>query len=190
MIRAFERVSEKFALLSSLVRILAADDVGEVQVLRVDGLVGELRDGVQRFQEYGFSSNPPEGSTGVAIALGGNREDLVVVGTEHRSSRRRNLPVGAAAIYSNAPAQTECSVDSSGNASLVAALTAAVRGESGVLIQSTSGSVAITAGASSIVIGPSGITITGPTVTINGINFSTHVHGGVQAGAGTTGAPQ
>jgi len=174
----------------SFVKLVTIDDSADLQVVRLEGLIGELRDGVPRLAEFGFASSPPEGSQGVAVAVGGSRENLVVVATEHRGSRRRNLPTGAAALYAAAGGTTECVVDAAGNASLLAHAVATLRGESAVVVQASSGAVAITAGASSIIVTDAGIQISAPTVTINGIDFSTHVHGGVQAGAGTSGVPE
>lgn len=187
MIRAFERVAEKFRLLSSLVKIVTADDAGPIQVLRVEGLVGELREGVSRFGEFGFASNPPAGATGVALALGGNREDLVVIATEDRDSRRKNLPEGAAVVYAAAPGATELALDPLGIATLRAYLGATIQANQDVSVSSVNGSILLIAGPSSILIGPSGIAISAPSITLNGVNWQ-HTHN--DPVSGVTGPPQ
>jgi phage gp45-like len=48
------------------------DDL-KCQGLQVSLLNGEVRDKVEHFQPYGFTSHPPPGSEGVFLAVGGNR---------------------------------------------------------------------------------------------------------------------
>lgn len=51
------------------------------------------------------------------------------------------------------------------------------------------GGVVLAAGAARVEVSPAGITLDGVPVIINGIDFATHVHTGVQPGGGNTGGP-
>ena len=79
----------------------AVHDDGEQQFVDAKGLIGEKFEKIHRTQEYGVSSNPPSGSQGLLLALGGRSDRVAMVGTYHPSSRRKNLPAGAVALHDN-----------------------------------------------------------------------------------------
>ena len=182
VVAAFRRVSRRFRLLASIGRQLIIDDSGPIQVLRVEGLVDEVRDDVPRMGQFGFASSPPEGTRHVLLAIGGNRENLVSVACEHGGKRRTLESPGSSGIYADAAA---------GSTEVVAWADGIVRalGAAGVEIEASGGAVSFTAGAASITLDPvAGVTISGPFVTINGINFLTHVH--PDPVSGNSGPPQ
>lgn len=74
-----------------------ADDTKPIQEVQVSSLNDSSR--VQRFQQFGFTSNPPPGTEGIFLALGGNAENGVIVATENRDLRKKGLAVGEVAIY-------------------------------------------------------------------------------------------
>lgn len=76
-----------------------ADDSDGMQVVKLNLLAGETRDKVERFQNFGFTSNPPANSECVALAIGGNRDHLIVVVAGDRASRIKNLETGEAAFH-------------------------------------------------------------------------------------------
>lgn len=79
--------------------IESADDTDGMQVLKINLLAGETRDKVERFQNFGFTSNPPTKSEGVALAVGGNRDHLIVVVAGDRVSRIKDLKSGESAFH-------------------------------------------------------------------------------------------
>lgn len=78
-----------------------ADDSDGMQVVKLNLLAGEARDKVERFQNFGFTSNPPANSECVALAIGGNRDHLIVVVADDRASRVKGLNTGESAFYRN-----------------------------------------------------------------------------------------
>jgi len=76
------------------------DDKG-VQLTKISLFHEEVREGVERIQNFGFTSNPPVDSELVAVFVGGNREHGFVVATDHRASRKKNLQPGECAIYTD-----------------------------------------------------------------------------------------
>lgn len=68
------------------------------QQLQVELLKGELRDGVERMQNYGFTSHPHGGGDVAAACVGGNREQCIVLVVDDRRYRL-NLRPGEAAMY-------------------------------------------------------------------------------------------
>lgn len=79
--------------------IQAVKDSGNLQVLKLSMLRDELKEDVERIQEYGFTSNPPKGSEAVVVFPQGNREFGVVIATDSATYRLKNLPEGAVALY-------------------------------------------------------------------------------------------
>jgi phage baseplate assembly protein V len=144
------------------------DDAPGVQKVQVKLLAGEVRDGLERVQQYGFSSVPPVGSEAVVIFVGGNRDHGVVIGTEARGQRHAGQAAGTVAVY-----------DSAGH---VIVLT-----PSGIQIDGGGHEITITNCPKITQDGD--IVVTGDVVA-NGISLHDHVHGGVQSGGSTTGAPQ
>jgi len=78
-----------------------ADDSDGMQVVKLNLLAGEARDKVERFQNFGFTSNPPANAECVALAVGGNRDHLIVVVADSRNDRVTGLETGESAFYRN-----------------------------------------------------------------------------------------
>ena len=47
-----------------------------------------------------MTSFPPKGCEGVALFIGGERQDPIVISTHHKTSRKTNLKEGEVSIYS------------------------------------------------------------------------------------------
>jgi phage baseplate assembly protein V len=62
-------------------------------------LAGEVTDGVEYFEHYGFTSAPFPGAEGVFLAVGGARETGVIVATGDRRYHLRGLAAGEVAIF-------------------------------------------------------------------------------------------
>ncbi|HEV2364036.1 MAG TPA: phage baseplate assembly protein [Caulobacteraceae bacterium] len=86
-------------------RVTLVDDTGVVQILQADfGPMGPsgsmaLRDNTPRLAEFGFASNPPAGAHFVALSIGGDRSNTVVIATGHQATRLKNLAPGDSALY-------------------------------------------------------------------------------------------
>ena len=76
-----------------------ANDSDGMQLVKVNLLAGESREKVERFQNFGFSSNPPASSECVALAMGGNRDHLIVVVCDDRKTRVKGLATGESVQY-------------------------------------------------------------------------------------------
>lgn len=76
------------------------NDSGALQVMQVDGLADETRDGVERVQNFGHTGVPPKGAVHVCVAVMGNRDHLAIVACEHPEHRPKGLAEGEAAVYS------------------------------------------------------------------------------------------
>ena len=75
------------------------NDAGGLQIMQVDGLEGETRDGVERIQNFGHSGNPPAGAVAAGVSVMGSRDHLVLVACDHPDHRVKGLAPGESALY-------------------------------------------------------------------------------------------
>lgn len=75
------------------------NDATAVQTLQAELLAKEVRSDLERYQEYGFTSNPHPGADAIVACLGGHRDHAVVIAVEDRRYRLRNLKQGQVALY-------------------------------------------------------------------------------------------
>ena len=81
--------------------LATTDDENGMQLQQVSLLRDEAKTAVERFQNYGFSSNAPADSECIVVFVGGGRDHGVVVGVDDRATRFTGLAAGEVAIYTN-----------------------------------------------------------------------------------------
>jgi phage baseplate assembly protein V len=81
------------------VEIVEVDDRGTQQRAIVRGLADEEMKLAYRGQYFGETGNPPPGSDGFALLVGGRPDQAVLLGIEHKDHRVRDLKPGEKAIY-------------------------------------------------------------------------------------------
>lgn len=69
------------------------------QNLQIQTLADATDDDVERFQNYGFTSVPPEGSEAIVMAVGGRRDGLVAIAVEDKRCRPKGLSPGDVRVY-------------------------------------------------------------------------------------------
>ncbi|MEE1920314.1 phage baseplate assembly protein V [Pseudomonas asiatica] len=72
-----------------------------LQTLQMRLTAGEVKDDLEHFEPYGFTSHPKPGAEGVALFLGGDRSHGVVVCVSDRRFRLKELQPGEVAIYTD-----------------------------------------------------------------------------------------
>lgn len=77
----------------------AISDATDVQSVQISGQSGFELDEVERMQEYGFTSVPVSGAESVGVAVGGSRDHTIIVATDDRRFRLKNLKSGEVALY-------------------------------------------------------------------------------------------
>lgn len=209
--RAIAPIQRRVMLAIGRAVIRASRDGEGMQVLKVSLLDGELRDRVERMQEYGFTSRPLDGCEAAAVFVGGDRGHGLIVATDDRRHRKTGLQPGEAALYTDegdyillkrgrivevvagsaldvtAPeatvtASTKVTLDTP-EVEISGNLTVAglITGQAGLSVSGGSGAAASIEG---------DLEVTNGDVEADGISLKTHVHGGVTSGNETTGAPQ
>ena len=77
----------------------AVVDSGQIQLIKVEGLEGEVIDNVERLQNFGHTSNPPEGGEVILACIGGNKDHPVAIVVDGGKYRLRGLKPGESALY-------------------------------------------------------------------------------------------
>ena len=81
--------------------IETVNDTDGMQLVKLNLLAGEARDGVERFQNFGFSSHPPDSAECVAVAIGGNTDHLIIIVADDRASRITGLLKGESVQFND-----------------------------------------------------------------------------------------
>jgi len=89
----------KSILARGTVVLAAADRL--MQTLQVRLTAGELKDNVEHFEPYGFTSHPKAGAEVLTMFLNGDRSHAVVVVAADRRYRIKELKPGEVAIYTD-----------------------------------------------------------------------------------------
>lgn len=71
----------------------------ELQELQVELLSGEVLDGVEHFEPYGYTSNPHAGFEPIAASMAGKRSHTVCIVAADRRYRLKGLANGEVALY-------------------------------------------------------------------------------------------
>ncbi len=97
--RTLNQIGRRLRLIvdRAVVRIVT-DSLGR-QNLQVQSLADATNDDVERFQNYGFTSVPPEGSEAIVLAVGGRRESMVAIAVEDKRCRPKGLESGDVCVY-------------------------------------------------------------------------------------------
>lgn len=99
--RAMKPLKDRVFLMAGKALIAAVNDANGIQETQIKVLKGESMERVPRIQNFGFSSNPPAGSEAIVLALGGNRENLIVIACENREVRVKQLESGESVVYTD-----------------------------------------------------------------------------------------
>lgn len=91
----------KISLMLGRAVIKLVNDARAVQTNQLSILKDEVRDDVERFQEYGFTSVPLPGCEAMVGFFGGDRNHGIVFATEDRRYRLKGLEGGEVALYTD-----------------------------------------------------------------------------------------
>lgn len=72
-----------------------------MQQLQVELLKGEVLDGVEHFEPYGFTSHPLAGAEVLAVSLNGRRENTIALCVADRRYRKQSLAPGESALHNH-----------------------------------------------------------------------------------------
>ncbi len=99
VIALIERLRTRIANTVVRVVVKAVKDSQQIQELQVEMLASEVREDVERIQDYGFTSNPKPDAEGIAVCVDGRRGHSVIIAVDDRRYRIGNLESGEVAVY-------------------------------------------------------------------------------------------
>lgn len=103
MIRAIAKLTaplqRRIMLMVGRAVVNLVNDSLALQGVQVSLLADEVRDNVERFQNYGLTSHPHPGAEGIVVCVGGSRDHAVVIACDDRRYRLVGLEQGEVALY-------------------------------------------------------------------------------------------
>lgn len=99
--RAIAPLKNRVLLMVGRAILTAVKDDKTIQQVSIQALANEALEKVERYQEFGFSSNPPAGTEGIMLSIGGNRGNSVIIATDNRATRKKNLLSGESTLYTD-----------------------------------------------------------------------------------------
>lgn len=79
----------------------AVSDKPGRQFVQFEALQNEVKDGIERVQQYGFTSHPIPGASVVFVCVGSNRDHPVAIAVDDPRYRKANMSPGEVAIYTD-----------------------------------------------------------------------------------------
>lgn len=101
MKKMIDPLRKRVMTLAARAIIKLVNDATAIQKIQATVLNNEVRENNERFQEYGFTSVPISGAEGVILRMGSNSDHGIIIATEDRRYRLRNLESGEVAIYTD-----------------------------------------------------------------------------------------
>lgn len=92
-------VRNRIASLVGRCLIAAVDDSKAIQIVQLSGVGGRVLGGVERIQNFGFSSVPPADAEAVVLCVGGSTESPIVIVCDSGKNRKKNLTAGDSCQY-------------------------------------------------------------------------------------------
>jgi phage gp45-like len=77
----------------------SVDDSNDIQLINGSGVNGSSREGMERIQNYGLSSNPPSDAPSVGVNIGGNVDRYVIIAMDGGQYRVKALKEGEVCLY-------------------------------------------------------------------------------------------
>jgi phage baseplate assembly protein V len=96
-----QELSRRVAMGSTRGRMAIVDDGKKLQQVQVELYADEVKDNVERFQQYGFTSVPLAGAEAIGVFLGGGRDHGIVIAIDDRRYRLTKLKNGDVALYTD-----------------------------------------------------------------------------------------
>lgn len=116
--RLVSPLARRVRLTVSRALVQLVDDTTLLQTVQLAVRADELRDQVERFQQYGFTSVPLPNAEAVLLLVGGDGDHPIVVAVEDRLIRPTGLLPGEWALYTKAHGVRVKAVEADGSLEL------------------------------------------------------------------------
>jgi phage baseplate assembly protein V len=96
--KVVEPIKRSVQLMIGRAILATVSDSKGIQEVKLTILAGEVKE-MERFQNYGFSSNPLPGAEALSVFVSGDREHGICLAIDDRRYRLKSLPNGAVGLY-------------------------------------------------------------------------------------------
>ena len=97
--RFLEPIRVRLRMLVNRAIITLVNDTTRIQLMQIELMQDEIKDNVERVQNYGLTSNPVTGCEAVVVFPSGNRDHGLIVAVDDSRYRLKDLPEGGVALY-------------------------------------------------------------------------------------------
>lgn len=97
--RILEPMRIKIRAIVSRALVEIVSDKSDIQMMQISVLRDEVKDDIERVQNYGFTSVPASGAEAVVLFVNGNKENGIVVACEQSKFRLKGLKENEVAVY-------------------------------------------------------------------------------------------
>lgn len=94
-------VRRRLSLIVTRAVLTLVNDSPQLQEAQARLLAGEVMDGLERFQQYGFTSVPHPGAEAITLSPCGHRSNTVIIAVDDRRYRLKGLTGGEVALYTD-----------------------------------------------------------------------------------------
>lgn len=101
MQKAFDRANDMTRNTVARGVLTMSNDAAMMQSAQMILLDGEVVDGAERFQQYGFTAHPLSGAELCAVFVGADRSHPIIVAVDDRRFRVQSLKPGEVCIYTD-----------------------------------------------------------------------------------------
>lgn len=109
--RALQPMERRLANLCARGVVSLVNAAGKLQTLQIRLLSGEVKDNVEHFEPYGFTSHPLSGAEHFTAFLDGDRTHGITLVVTDRRYRLQTLPEGGVALYDSVGTQVVLNAD-------------------------------------------------------------------------------
>lgn len=159
--------------------IKIVNDATKVQQMQNTLLAGEVKDGLECYQWYGFTSVPLPGMETAVVFCGGDRSNGIIIGVGDRQFRLKDLKGGEVALYTDEGDYLKFAREHN-----IEMKTTNLKITADTSVALTSPTVTMSGD-----LNVSGTVTAGTDVKTNNISLKLHPHSGVTAGGANTGSP-
>lgn len=97
--RATKGLANRVGMMVARAIVASVNDGAGLQLVQVELLEDEVRDDIERVQNYGLTSHPQAGAAAVVVFVGGNRDHGLAIAVDDRRFRVKAMAAGEVAVY-------------------------------------------------------------------------------------------
>ena len=101
LLKIIAPLQRKIMLMIGRAVLTTIKDTDGYQKLQIALLSGDVSDGVQRLQNYGWTSVPKAGADAIFVCVGGSHDNGIVIACDDKRYRLKGLASGEVAIYTD-----------------------------------------------------------------------------------------